>query len=89
AAGLHGEALALIDRSLALVERSGETFWRAELHRLRGASLLALGVDDGEADLRRALVIARDQGARLLAMRSADDLARLWQAQGRIDRTLL
>ena len=81
--GLHAEALALVDRSLTLVDRSGETFWRAELHRLRGVSLLALGVADGAADLQQALVIARDQGAGLLAMRSAGDLAELWQVQGR------
>ena len=83
--GLHAEALALVDRSLTLVDRSGETFWRAELHRLRGASLLALGANDGAADLQQALVIARDQGAGLLAMRSAGDLARLWQAHGRLE----
>ena len=81
--GLHDEALALLDTALARVASSGETFWRAELHRLRGASLLALGAGDAEADLQQALAIARAQGARLLAMRSAIDLANHWQAQGR------
>lgn len=69
-----------------------ERFYEAELLRQRGR-LFELGVDidatgeigDAEPLYRRALEVARRQGAMLFALRAASDLARLLRAQGRRD----
>jgi DNA-binding winged helix-turn-helix (wHTH) protein/predicted ATPase len=77
---------ASLEEALALSERIGEGLAPAELHRVSGALLLA-GAGDAsgaaEGELRRAVEIARDQGARLLELRAAVSLARLWSRQGR------
>jgi tetratricopeptide (TPR) repeat protein len=44
------EALQAIREAETLVERSGERWWRAELHRLRGVFLAALGADEAEIE---------------------------------------
>jgi hypothetical protein len=71
--GLKAEALHLADRTSesleaireaeALVERSEERWFCAELHRLRGVFLAAMGVDESqiEASLCEAIRIAREQ----------------------------
>jgi predicted ATPase len=46
------EALAAIKEAEELVERSGERFYFAELHRLRGVFLTALGAEETEIGLR-------------------------------------
>ena len=58
----------------------------AELYRLRGDSALCgRSRDDGRAeiDFRTAMRIAAEQGAKLLELRAATSLARLWGEQGR------
>ena len=46
-----------------LAERFEERFWRAELHRLRGVFLSALGSDEAqiEASFQAAITTAREQ----------------------------
>lgn len=44
------EALEAIKEAEALVESSGERWWCAELHRLRGVFLAALGVDETQIE---------------------------------------
>jgi predicted ATPase len=44
------EALEAIREAEAVVERSGERCWRAELHRLRGVFLTTLGADEARAE---------------------------------------
>ena len=84
--------LARFDEALAEVERTGERFQSATL--LLGKSrLLAEGAARGgsprayevEACLRRALDIARTQGARLLELRAGLALARQYGALARRD----
>jgi hypothetical protein len=70
---LKAEALHLADRSSealepiadaeAWVERSEERWWCAELHRLRGVFLAAVGADETqiEASFRAAIRIAKEQ----------------------------
>ena len=72
---LKAEALHLADRSVegletineagALVKRSEELWWSAELHRLRGVFLTAIGADEVEiqASLSMAIRIAKEQKA--------------------------
>ena len=57
------EALEAIREAEALVERSGERWWCAELHRLRGVFLTALGADETqiEASFCEAIRIAKEQ----------------------------
>jgi len=74
------------------VEKTGERWWEAELHRLQGEVLLAaaeVGDRDGdssdrvEACFRSALEIARRQQARSLELRAALSLSRLWSRSRR------
>ena len=44
------EALEAINEAEALVERSEERLWRADLHRLRGVLLTAMGADETQID---------------------------------------
>ena len=68
----------------AIVKGGGDLYWEAELYRLQGELLRALGTDDEEAEryFRLGLETAHRQGARMLELRAAVSLARLWQAQG-------
>jgi predicted ATPase len=78
--GLHG-----VEEALGLVDTTGERWWEAELHRLKGKLLLALSAAnyaEATACFQHALDIARRQQARSLELRAAMSLARLWQQQG-------
>ena len=69
----------------AFVEQSGERFWLAELHRLDGHIALERTEPDrprAEASFLKAIDIARSQEARMLELRAATDLARLWRDTG-------
>ena len=88
------EGLAVAAEALAVVEATGERFYEAELHRLRGELLLRQvpgegrpspagaaaaqrpdpdppGRPEAEACFRRALDVARRQGAKSLELRAA------------------
>jgi predicted ATPase len=76
----------VLDRALVETERSGLSYWTAELHRSRGEVLLAVSPDheaEAEARFRRALELARGQRARSLELRAALSLARLERGRGR------
>jgi hypothetical protein len=62
-AGHTFEALEAIKKAEALIERSDEREWCAELHRLRGVFLAAIGADEAqiEASFCGAIRIAREQ----------------------------
>jgi hypothetical protein len=62
-ANLTPEALGVIKEAEALIERYGERYWCAELHRLRGVLLAALGADEAqiEAAFCEAIRIAKQQ----------------------------
>jgi hypothetical protein len=64
------------------VERSGERFYAAELHRQRGELLLAGGADlaDATRSFETALGIARNQRARALERRALQALSALSRA---------
>ena len=66
------EALVAITEAEALIERSEARCWCAELHRLRGAFLTALGADETqiEASFRKAIRIAQQQKSVSLAKRA-------------------
>jgi class 3 adenylate cyclase/predicted ATPase len=89
-AGLHigqqnfSEALELLDEALARVDLLEESWFEADLHRLKGEALLAGSPEraaEAEACHHQALAVARDQGARLWELRAVTSLARLWADQ--------
>jgi serine/threonine protein kinase/predicted ATPase len=71
------EALEAIMEAEALVERSEERWWCAELYRLRGVFLTAIGADDAqfEASLCEAVRTAKEQKSISLAERAGKTLA--------------
>ena len=82
--GKPDEAFELLEEALASTEVSGERWWLAELHRLRGRLLAARGQhDEGEACFRQAIEVSSEQRARMLELRAATSLARLWSDRGR------
>jgi adenylate cyclase len=78
-AGRHAEAMKTAEQALALAEATGECFYDAELHRLRG-ELLALpphaDLRKAEASFRAAIDIARQQGAKALERKAEASIAR-------------
>ena len=82
-AGRPERGLDLLEEALAAVERGGERILEAELHRIRGELLQALPGGEAEPSLRRAIEVARAQGARMWELRAATALARLWRDRGR------
>jgi TolB-like protein/tetratricopeptide (TPR) repeat protein len=70
--------------ALNLVETTKERWVEAELHRVRGDLLIAIGDRaSAETSYRQALSIARQQDARLFELRAATGLAKLWRDQGK------
>jgi predicted ATPase len=75
--------LILLDEAIQTAEITGESFFEAELHRLRANTLLTLGRrDEGESELHRALAIAQQQKVRWWELRTAISLARHLQGKG-------
>ena len=83
--GLVQEASRTLDKAFDLVERTGERWWEAELHRLRGQCLVKTTGRTHEAEVcyQNALRIAREQGARSLELRTATSLSQLWRDQNK------
>jgi len=81
-------ALALVVDQIADIERSGQRWLEAELHRRHAELLIQREPRDetaAEAAFVRALGIARAQHARLFELRAAIGLAQLYQSQSRVD----
>jgi predicted ATPase len=75
--------LQVIADSLAWAEETGSQFFNAELHRIRAGLLLRMQRGDtAEHNYRKALAIARGQGAWMWALRTACDLAQMLRDQG-------
>jgi tetratricopeptide (TPR) repeat protein len=81
-AGQVEAGLAVVAEGFASVDDTGEHKVDAELHRLR-AELLARQGGAAEADLQRALEVARKQQARWWELRATMSLCRLWREQGK------
>ena len=80
------QGLSVLAESKSLVEKTDERFYEAELCRLEGTLLLQC--DEGhegraERSFLAALEVARRQKAKLLELRAAVSLGRLWRDQGR------
>jgi class 3 adenylate cyclase/tetratricopeptide (TPR) repeat protein len=78
-------AEAALQDAFAFVERSGERFWLADMHRVDGQIALRRPEPDrerAEACFLHAIEIAHGQEARMLELRAATDLSRLWREAG-------
>ena len=84
--GRPEEGLAAVAQGLREGEQAGERAFTAEFHRVKGELLLMRDPPDeveGERCFRLAIDTARAQSARLLELRAASDLARLFKRQGK------
>jgi predicted ATPase len=84
--GQPEEGLPALAEALTAVDKTGERFYEAELHRLKGELLLTLSENNTRevhTCFHRALALAQDQQAKSLELRAATSLARLWQAEGK------
>jgi DNA-binding response OmpR family regulator/class 3 adenylate cyclase/predicted ATPase len=90
-AGGNGAALAVIDQAIAIAEQTGERWCMAEILRIKAGLLSATGRagDQVEILLTKSLDIARSQSARCWELRTACDLATLWQGKGQAKEALL
>jgi predicted ATPase len=78
------ESLTLLDEAFQIVERTGERWFEAELHRRKGQLLLQQGHAEAAEELYgKALTIAAEGDAKLWELRAAVSLARLRRDQRR------
>lgn len=83
-AGNTDEAMRSIDEALEASARNGNTFFLAEIYRLRGEILLARHQpDEAESCFNHSLRIARDQRAKSWELRTTMSLSRLWKSRNR------
>jgi predicted ATPase len=83
-AGQVEDGLAHLADALALLPSGRGFFYEAEIYRLQGELFLHQSTPDVqqvEACFSRALIIARRQAAKMLELRAAISLSRLWQQQ--------
>jgi predicted ATPase len=85
--GQFDDAWRCIRQALTMVETTKERWCEAEVHRIAGeVALNSTQSDRAEADLERALTVARQQQAKSWELRAAMTLARLWRSQGKVQQ---
>ena len=77
-AGQPGRGLDALAEAFSLVTQTGERYYLAELHRLKGELLLMQGYE-AEASFHKAIEVARHQQAKSWELRAAMSLSRLWR----------
>lgn len=84
--GQFEAALRTLDEAVTTASATGERFGESAIHRHRGEIWLAAGkaADAAETAFHQALQVARQQKMKLLELRAAVSLSRLWQQQGKI-----
>src|SRR5262249_49074702 len=76
----------ILSEALVHVERTGERYYEAAIHRLKGVLLLQQHSDnhaEAETCFHQAIAVAQNQQAKSWELRAATSLARLWQQQGK------
>ena len=79
-AGLADEALRVSGLALGVIEQTGARMSEAELYRLKGEALMGGGAPfeaQAQACFEKAIMVAREQGARSWELRATTSLARL------------
>jgi class 3 adenylate cyclase/tetratricopeptide (TPR) repeat protein len=87
AGGRIDEGIQAVSCGLAILEQNQARFAEPELHRLNGELMLLAGNVSGEPEssFRRAIEIARGQGAKWYELRATNGLARLLRHTNRRD----
>ncbi len=88
-AGRPGEGLVLLDAAIEILGQSSGSPILSELCRLKGNLLLALSPGnpaEAEPWLQQALEVAQARHARMLELRAAISLSRLWREQGKAEQ---
>jgi predicted ATPase len=82
--GRSVDGLDCVTEAAEMIERTGERVGEAELHRLRGDLLHAIGnLAGAEHSYRQAIAVAEHQSAKFFELRASTCLARLWRDQGK------
>ncbi len=84
--GQPNDARRCIDDAIDKVEKSKERVWEAPVHRVAGEIALKFPEPDtikAETHFERAIMVARQQQAKLWELRAAMSMARLWRDQGK------
>jgi TOMM system kinase/cyclase fusion protein len=89
--GQGEDGLSVLAEALAVVGRTGDRVYEAELYRLKGELMLQQAkapgakskVEEAEECFWKATEIARKQQAKSLELRAIMSLSRLWQQQGK------
>jgi predicted ATPase len=87
--GQAKKGLKVADNALALVEKTDERWWEAEIHRVKGELLLLLDgnmIAEAGSCFEKAAAVAQSQSAKSLELRAAMSLARLSLRTGRTDQ---
>jgi DNA-binding winged helix-turn-helix (wHTH) protein/predicted ATPase len=86
--GQTENASGAIAEAMAIVSRTGERFWEAELLRLQGEVELVRGPGCSESQVETtfltAIDVARRAGAKVLLLRASASLAKLWNQLDRV-----
>ena len=88
-AGRPAEGLALLDKVMETVGPGSGNPLSSESCRLKGDLLLALSPEnptEAEPWFQQALEVAQERQARMLELRAAISLSRLWREQGKRDQ---
>jgi predicted ATPase len=89
--GQADEGLRVLAEAVALIDKTEERWWEAELYRLKGILTLQSKVqglkskveEEAEECFQKAIEIARRQQAKSLELRAVMSLSLLWQQQGK------
>jgi len=83
--GEYESALSWIKKILDHVNKTGSHALTAELFRIKGLTLQAVGKPEAivEKCFKKALELSREQSAKIFELRAAGDMAKLWQKQGK------
>ncbi len=89
----YEQGLTAVAEGLQFAEETGNRWFEAELHRLRGELTLATGQSgdtqseqDAESCFHDAITVAQKQDAKMLELRALLSLCRLWQRQGKVQQ---
>src|SRR5262249_45576627 len=83
--GRSEQALSMLNTALAHIEHTGQKAEQAEMLRLQGEVLLALGSAEAEHCFCQSLAVARAQAAKWWELRTTVSLARLLRDTNRSD----
>ncbi len=78
-----GAAESALCEASAVIDETGERHLAAEVDRMKGELMVRSGRGDPEPHYLAAVNIARGQDARMLELRAARELARLWGDRGK------